>query len=88
MVAEGKPAPDLFLFASSQMGVASENCIVVEDSVAGVRAGIAAGMTVVGFTGGAHCGIGHERRLREAGARTVVASSSDLQEQLRAFHIA
>ena len=47
-----KPAPDLFLHAAASMGVAPSGCAVVEDSVAGVAAGIAAGMTVFAYAGG------------------------------------
>src|SRR3546814_7022075 len=54
-VANGKPAPDLFLFAAARMGEAPDSCVVVEDSVAGVAAGVAAGMTVYGFSGGGPC---------------------------------
>ncbi|MET9118952.1 MULTISPECIES: HAD family hydrolase [Streptomyces] len=49
-VGRGKPAPDLFLHAAREMGVAPERCIVVEDSPLGVEAAVAAGMDVVGFT--------------------------------------
>jgi HAD superfamily hydrolase (TIGR01509 family) len=49
-VGRGKPAPDLFLYAAEQMGVAPEKCVVVEDSPLGVRAAVAAGMDVYGFT--------------------------------------
>ncbi|MFF3845498.1 HAD family hydrolase [Streptomyces sp. NPDC002328] len=63
-VGRGKPAPDLFLHAARRMGAAPERCVVVEDSPLGVRAGVAAGMDVLGFTamtpaeklvGAAHC---------------------------------
>lgn len=54
MVANGKPAPDLFLHAAAQMNVTPERCLVIEDSLTGVRAGLAAGMTVWRFTGGSH----------------------------------
>jgi HAD superfamily hydrolase (TIGR01509 family) len=55
MVARGKPASDLFLHAASSMGIPPGRCLVVEDSVAGVQAAIAAGMTAIGFCGGKHC---------------------------------
>jgi len=48
-VARGKPAPDLFLHAAARMGFAPATTVVVEDSVAGVRAGVAAGMRVLGY---------------------------------------
>jgi HAD superfamily hydrolase (TIGR01509 family) len=54
MVKNGKPAPDLFLHAAHEMGVAPGNCIVIEDSPAGIIAAKAAGMRVFAFTGGTH----------------------------------
>lgn len=53
-VVNGKPAPDLFLFAASQMGFKPADCIVIEDSFAGIEAAISAGMYVIGFLGGSH----------------------------------
>ena len=54
MVARGKPAPDLFLHAAAAMGVAPRDCLVIEDSPAGVRAAQSAGMRVFAFAGGSH----------------------------------
>lgn len=51
-VAHGKPDPAVFLFAATSMGVAPERCAVIEDSVSGVEAGVAAGMSVFAFSGG------------------------------------
>ncbi len=51
-VEHGKPAPDVFLYAARQMGVPKTRCAVIEDSVSGVRAGLAAGMRVFAFAGG------------------------------------
>lgn len=56
MVARGKPAPDLFLLAASRMGARPEETLVIEDSLTGIRAGLAAGMTVWRFIGGSHLG--------------------------------
>lgn len=53
-VENGKPAPDLFLFAADQLGVTPANCLVIEDSLPGVRAGLAAEMHVLRYTGGSH----------------------------------
>jgi HAD superfamily hydrolase (TIGR01509 family) len=54
MVARGKPAPDLFLHAAWRMGHARETTVVIEDSVPGVRAAVAAGMRVLGYAGDPH----------------------------------
>jgi HAD superfamily hydrolase (TIGR01509 family) len=70
-VARGKPAPDLFLHAARRLGIAPEATIVIEDSEAGVLAGVAAGMTVLGFVGGGHCSPEHAATLRAAGAGIV-----------------
>ena len=79
MVERAKPAPDLFLLAANEMAVSPSNTLVIEDSVPGVLAGKAAGMTVWGFTGGSHCKGGDVgRRLVEAGADRIVASMADL----------
>jgi HAD superfamily hydrolase (TIGR01509 family) len=77
-VPRGKPAPDLFLHAANQMGFAPADCLVIEDSIAGVQAARAADMKVIGFTGGGHCGPQHGTRLREAGAVAVVEQMADL----------
>ena len=53
-VANGKPAPDLFLHAAEKMGVSPENCLVIEDSMAGILAAKAAAMEVWRYTGGSH----------------------------------
>jgi HAD superfamily hydrolase (TIGR01509 family) len=68
-VDHGKPAPDLFLHAAASMNVEPGSCAVIEDSVFGVRAGVAAGMTVLGFAGG----LTPEKELEEAGAVTFEA---------------
>ena len=54
MVEDGKPAPDLFLYAAERMGIQRGACLVVEDSLAGISAAKSAGMRVFGFTGASH----------------------------------
>jgi HAD superfamily hydrolase (TIGR01509 family) len=69
-----KPAPDVYLAAARGLGVEPAACIVVEDSVAGVTAARAAGMTVLGFVGGSHISDAdpeHVLALRDAGAAEV-----------------
>ena len=71
-VAHGKPAPDLFLHAAERMGVTPARCIVIEDSLPGVTAAVAAGMTVIGFVGASHCRPGDAARLAAQGAVEVI----------------
>jgi len=82
-VAFGKPAPDLFLFAAERLGAAPEDCIVVEDSVPGVEAAVAAQMPVVGFCGGSHCPGDHAEQLIAGGCSRVFARMPDLAAFLR-----
>jgi HAD superfamily hydrolase (TIGR01509 family) len=84
MVAHGKPAPDLFLHAASQMRTAPARTLVIEDTAFGVAGGVAAGMTVIGFTGGAHCTPETKDALRRAGASDVVSDAAELGELLAA----
>ena len=77
-VQNGKPAPDLFLFAAAQLGIPPQRCAVIEDSVNGVRAGRAAGMIVVGFIGGGHADERLGERLRDAGAHLISARHDTL----------
>ncbi len=71
-VERGKPAPDLFLFAAAQMNTPPSRCVVIEDSVPGITGARAAGMAVIGFTGGSHSRPGDADRLRHAGAMLVI----------------
>jgi HAD superfamily hydrolase (TIGR01509 family) len=78
-VPNGKPAPDLFLHVAGRMRVKSSDCLVVEDSPAGVTAAVTAGMTVIGFVGGSHAGSRLGQQLREAGARAVISDMRALK---------
>ena len=82
-VSKGKPAPDLFLLACQQMHSSPENCIVIEDSVAGVKAAVAAGMRVLGFVGGSHCTSGHAELLKAEGADVTFHDMRDLPNIIR-----
>jgi HAD superfamily hydrolase (TIGR01509 family) len=78
MVERGKPAPDLFLYAADRMQADPRRTLVIEDSISGVEAAKAAGMTVWGFVGGSH----YQSRdgkaiLRAAGADRVFGRMAD-----------
>jgi HAD superfamily hydrolase (TIGR01509 family) len=86
-VAEGKPAPDLFLFAAKSMGAAPRETIVIEDSTPGILAALRAGMAVIGFAGASHSDDRLASALQEAGANIVLTSMKELPgaiEKLRA----
>ncbi len=82
MVARGKPAPDLFLYAAERMGMAASECTVIEDSVYGIEAALAAGMRAFGFAGGSHCDPAHGERLAAAGAHLVFGDMRRLPDIL------
>ncbi|HEX7206184.1 MAG TPA: HAD-IA family hydrolase [Xanthobacteraceae bacterium] len=77
-VANGKPAPDLFLLAARRLGEDPSSCIVIEDSVLGVEAAGAAGMAAIGFAGASHANQGLAERLAAAGAEPVIHSMANL----------
>jgi beta-phosphoglucomutase-like phosphatase (HAD superfamily) len=81
-VAYGKPWPDLFVFAAAEIGYPAARCLVVEDSVNGVVAARAAGMSVVGLTAGSHCLPGHADRLLDAGATAVLKDWHGVKQRL------
>ncbi len=79
LVARAKPAPDLFLYAAERMQADPSRTLVIEDSVNGVRACKAAGMTVWGFIGGSHyAGRDGAGMLTEAGADRIFGHMTDL----------
>lgn len=86
-VGEGrtKPAPDVFLHGAEQFDADPANVLVIEDSVHGIEAARAAGMRVVGFTGGSHSYPGHADKLTEAGAETVISRMADLPATVAAL---
>ncbi|RYF21996.1 MAG: HAD family phosphatase, partial [Comamonadaceae bacterium] len=72
-----KPAPDVYLAAAAALGIAPARCLVVEDTVTGVTAGVAAGATVVGYSP-SPIGHGSPEALRAAGARQVMTDMAQL----------
>ncbi|MER8981595.1 HAD family phosphatase [Mesorhizobium sp. M0870] len=82
MVKNGKPAPDIFLFAADKIGANPVDCIVIEDSPFGIQGAVAAGMTAIGYTGGGHTYAEHAARLTAAGADFVCADWQEVNRQL------
>lgn len=81
-VKRAKPAPDVFLYAASQMGFDPSETVVIEDSVTGVLAAKRAGMTVFGFTGGGHTYSSLASRLMQAGAACICTSMDGVADRL------
>jgi len=71
-VVHGKPHPEVYLSAAERLGLPGEQCIVFEDSKAGIQSALAAGMTVVGIASG-HT---REELLREG----VALAADDFRE--------
>ena len=78
MVKRNKPAPDLHLHIASKFEVSPKDCLVIEDSPAGVKAALDAGMRVIGFTRGSHMTPKHIELLKEAGAKSLVRNTEEL----------
>lgn len=78
-VPNGKPAPDLLIYAARRMKVDPADCIVIEDSPAGVSAAVNAGMRAIGFVGGSHSGADLGRMLLASGASTILADMRQLK---------
>lgn len=82
MVKNGKPAPDLFLYAAEKMNTQIDKCLVIEDSVPGVTGAKAAGMTVFGFVGTHTDQVRYTEKLKAAGADEIFTSLIHIQNRL------
>ncbi|WP_325064290.1 HAD family hydrolase [Cobetia sp. L2A1] len=81
-VAVPKPAPDVYQLALRRLGRDVSECVVVEDSLAGVTAAVAAGLRVIGFTGAGHIPAGHDVSQREAGAWQSTANMAEVSTMI------
>lgn len=84
-VPRGKPYPDIFLYAAHKMGCLPEESIVIEDSVSGVQAGVAAGMHTIGITAVSHDREAATRALKAAGASQVFENWEDIRNYINVF---
>ena len=79
-----KPHPDVYLAAAAALGVDPKRCAVIEDTVTGATAGVAAGATVFGFSeGGPHHST--PEALRAAGAKVIFQRMDQLPALLAAY---
>jgi HAD superfamily hydrolase (TIGR01509 family) len=82
VVEAGKPDPALFLYTAARLGISPARCIVIEDSMNGIRAAKRAGMTAIGFVGGGHCLDDHAKHLLANGAALVFETHRELASHL------
>jgi len=78
-VERGKPAPDIYLYAARQLGIAIKDCAIIEDSKVGATGALASGATVIGLAAGRHCFDGHEEMLRAVGVGHVAHSFDEVR---------
>ncbi|MBE0404992.1 Hydrolase in polyol utilization gene cluster, haloacid dehalogenase-like family [Halomonas citrativorans] len=86
-VANPKPDPALYLLAATQLGYLPGNCLVIEDSVAGVTAAHAAGMCVIGFVGASHVDAEQPARLLDAGAWRILEHMQGLNALVNEWQV-
>ncbi len=82
LVGKPKPAPDVFLHAAKELGYSPEQCLVIEDSVSGIRAAQNAGMPVIGFMGGQHFNSVVKDKLLSANANWYCSTIEELEAQI------
>lgn len=80
--ARPKPAPDVYLKTIEDLGITATECIVVEDSIPGVQAAVAAGMTVIAFASQVP-----QHRLEAEGADYVVNNFSEIAEVIEQVYL-
>jgi beta-phosphoglucomutase-like phosphatase (HAD superfamily) len=81
-VARGKPAPDIYLYAASQLGVPIGDCVILEDSEVGATGALASGARVIGLAAGQHCSDGHTDALRALGVDEVAGPFDEARRLL------
>ena len=82
LVKNGKPSPELFLYAAEKMGYKPSDCLVIEDSPSGIQAAINAKMNVIAFMGGGHTRSDEYRNKIKSFNVPIVETEIELQEYL------
>lgn len=86
-VKNGKPAPDLFLYAAQKMGYHPQDCIIIEDSLVGIRAGIASGIPVIAYIGATGNNTPeYAAKCTELGVQYIVKTMRQAHEILKNFY--
>ncbi len=78
LVKHPKPSPDIYLLAIKSLGYSIADILVIEDSLSGAKAALAAGLIVIGFTGASHILPGHGQNLIDIGVSRTVDNMQDL----------
>ena len=80
-VPNGKPHPDVFLYAAEKMGCLNPSrCLVIEDSPLGVQGGVSAGMTVFGYAD-----LIHKQKLIDSGAHHIFTEMGNLANEIAIY---
>jgi beta-phosphoglucomutase-like phosphatase (HAD superfamily) len=75
-----KPDPEVYALAGEALGITPRRIVAIEDHVAGVKAAVAAGLSVIGFTAGSHIMPGDAEAMKAAGARIVADDFEDVAD--------
>lgn len=82
-VEHGKPAPDLFIFAAEKMGFKPQDCLVIEDSLPGLKAALAAKMHPIAFLGGKmNNHPAYHQEVKKLGVKDIFYEMKDLNDYL------
>jgi beta-phosphoglucomutase-like phosphatase (HAD superfamily) len=83
MVLHGKPEPDLFLLAAEKCGAKAQDCVVIEDSIAGLTGAIKAGCLPIAFLGGdLQNDQKHENLVRSLGVTDIYHDMRDVKKRI------
>ena len=81
MVKNGKPEPDIFLYAAKKMGEKPENCIIIEDSIAGITAAKRAGIDVIAFLGASmYQNDDYIERVKNLGVKNICFNMKEVEK--------